>query len=305
MSNDLEALSALGLTPNEVRLYLMLLKEGKAKATVLAAKSGMHRRVVYDTLVQLEKKGMVGKASVGGVLTFSPSPPSSLLSFLDEKRDAMERAMPSLSRVFESEKAASASVMHGKQALKTVFEDILALRADFCVYYGQLQTFDVLPKFTQMFHEKRKRLGIRARYMLLDTPQVRARAKLIPLASFRFIDPSAPSPGVWWTYADRLALFLWHEEPTVILIKDEHLAKTFRSTFDRLFEEKTQVLHGDSGMRAIMEETLNHSETLYIGAGGQASEHPAQCGMSPHTSNCWTSILPDKGLENSRAGAFG
>ena len=272
MAGDNEALSGLGLTQNEAKLYLLLLKGGKAKATDLATGSGMHRRVVYDTLAQLAKKGMVGTATVGGVLTFTPSPPSSLLSFLDEKRDAMEKALPSLSRVFEAEKATSASVMHGKQALKTVFEDILALHADFCVYYGQLQTFDVLPKFTSIFHEKRKRLGIKARYMLLDTVQARERAKQIPLASFKFIDPSAPSPGVWWTYADRLALFLWHEEPTVILIKDEHLAKTFRATFDRLFDEKTRVYRGDSGMRAIMEETLNHKETLFIGAAGQASE---------------------------------
>jgi len=272
MAGENEALEGLGLTQNEAKLYLLLLKGGKAKATDLAARSGMHRRVVYDTLAQLAKKGMVGKAAVGGVLTFTPSPPSSLLSFLDEKRDAMEQALPSLSRVFEFEKATSASVMHGKQGLKTVFEDILSLRADFCVYYGQLQTYDVLPKFTQIYHEKRKKLGIKGRYMLLDTPSVRERAKSIPLAEIKFIDPSAPSPGVWWTYADRLALFLWHEEPTVILIKDEHLAKTFRATFDRLFEEKSRVYRGDSGMRAIMEETLNHKETLFIGAAGQASE---------------------------------
>jgi len=275
MAGDDEALSGLGMTQNEARLYLLLLKGGKAKATDLAARSGMHRRVVYDTLGQLAKKGMVGKAAVGGVLTFTPSPPSSLLSFLDEKRDAMEKVMPSLSRVFESEKATSASVMHGRQGVKTVLEDILALRADYCVYYGAMQIYDVLPKFMSIFNSKRVKLGIKGRHILLDTPLVRERTSKIPFTQSKFIDPSAPSPGVWWTYADRLVLFLWHAEPTVILIKDEHLAKTFRQTFDRLFDEKTKVFHGDSGMRAIMEETLNHKETLFIGAAGQASERYA------------------------------
>ena len=272
MAGENEALEGLGLTKNEARLYLLLLKGGKAKATDLAAKSGMHRRVVYDTLGQLAKKGMVGQASVGGVRTFTPSPPSSLLSFLDEKRDAMEQALPSLSRVFESEKATSASVMHGRQGVKTIVEDILALRADYFVYYGQMQIHDALPKFIKIFYAKKKKLGIKSRLILLDTAQSRERAATIPLSECKFIDPSAPSPGVWWTYADRLALVLWHEEPTVILIKDEHLARTFRQTFDRLFEEKTSVFRGDSGMRAIMEETLNHKETLFIGAAGQASE---------------------------------
>jgi len=272
MVGENEALQGLGLTQNEAKLYLLLLKGGKAKATDLAARSGMHRRVVYDTLAQLAKKGMVGTAAVGGVLTFTPSPPSSLLSFIDEKRDAMERALPDLSRAFESEKATSASVMHGRQGVKTILEDILALRADYCVYYGAMQIYDILPKFMSIFNEKKRRLGIKSRQILLDSPLVRERAGKVPLSEAKFIDPSAPSPGVWWTYADRLALILWHDEPTVILIKDEHLAKTFRQTFDRLFESKTQVFHGDSGMRAIMEETLNHKETLFIGAAGQASE---------------------------------
>ncbi|MCX6770629.1 MAG: hypothetical protein NTX79_01095 [Candidatus Micrarchaeota archaeon] len=272
MAGENEALQGFGLTANEARLYLLLLKGGKAKATDLAARSGMHRRVVYDTLAQLAKKGMVGQASVGGVLTFTPSPPSSLLSFLDEKRDAMEQALPSLSRAFESETATSASVMHGRQGVKTVLEDILALRADYCVYYGAMQIYDILPKFMSIFNEKKNSLGIKSRQILLDSPLVRERAGKVPLSEAKFIDPSAPSPGIWWTYADRLALILWHEEPTVILIKDEHLAKTFRQTFDRLFDEKTRVYRGDSGMRAILEETLNHKETLYIGAAGQASE---------------------------------
>ncbi|MCX6769655.1 MAG: hypothetical protein NT051_03165 [Candidatus Micrarchaeota archaeon] len=272
MAGETEALQGLGLTANEAKLYLLLLKSGKAKATDLATRSGMHRRVVYDTLVQLEKKGMAGKAEVGGILTFTPSPPSSLLSFLDEKRDAMEKALPSLSRVFEAEKAASASVMHGRQALKTLLEDILAKRADYCVYYGQMQIYDYLPRFMSIFNRKAHRLGIHSRRLLLDTPLARKRAALVPLSETKFMDPSVPSPGIWWTYADRLALILWHEEPTVILIKDEHLAKTFRATFDGLFEEKTRVYRGDEGMRAIMEETLNHKETLFFGAAGQASE---------------------------------
>ena len=192
MAGENEALSGLGLTQNEAKLYLLLLKGGKAKATELAANSGMHRRVVYDTLAQLAKKGMVGTAAVGGVLTFTPSPPSSLLSFLDEKRDAMEKALPSLARVFESEKATSASVMHGRQGVKTVLEDILALRADYCVYYGAMQIYDILPKFMSIFNEKRKRLGIKGRHILLDSPLVRERAGKVPLSESKFIDPSAP-----------------------------------------------------------------------------------------------------------------
>ena len=272
MEDEVAILNGLGLTQNEAKVYLLLARGGGMKATEIAAKSNLQRRAVYDALQQLGKKGMAGKSEVSGVAVFSPSPPSSLLSFLEEKRDSVEKLLPMLSRQFESEKKPGVSVMYGKAGLKTVLEDILALKADYSVYYGQLQIFDHIPKFFGIFNNKRKRLGINARYVLLDVPQARKRAKLIPNASFKFIDPSVLSPGVWWTYADRLVMFIFQREPITIMIRNAELAKTFQHTFDSEFSSKTKIYRGDEGMKAIMEQTLEHKETLFIGAGGQASE---------------------------------
>ena len=269
MAGELEALEGLGLTPNEAKLYLLLAKAGRMKASELSARSGLQRRTVYDTLQQLGKKGLAGKAEMGGVTVFSPSPPSSLLSLLEEKRDSVEKILPRLSETFEAEERAGASVLYGTSGIKTVLEDILALRAEYCVYYGQLQIFDYLPKFFQIFNEKRKRLGIRAKYILLDVPKARERSALIPLAEFRFVDPSVLSAGVWWVYADRLVLFILQKEPITIIIRNAELAKTFRRTFDNEFESKTQTYRGLEGMKALLERTLLEKETLFIGGSGQ------------------------------------
>ncbi len=234
----MEALGELGLTPNEARLYLLLAKSGRLKASELAKKAGLHRITVYDTMRQLEKKGLAGKIEEGGVTGFVASPPAALSSFLDEKREALESVMPGLSKVFEAEKGASVSVLYGKGGVKMVCEDILALRSDFCVYYGSLEIARMLPKFFPLFNERRKRLGIRARWALLGIPEARERAKSVPMAEFRYIDPSAVSGGVWWTYADRLVLFVVQKEDVItIYIKNEDLAKSFQKTFDDLFEK--------------------------------------------------------------------
>ena len=270
MVSELEVLEELGLTPNEAKLYLLLVKGGPAKANALAVASGMQRRTVYDALQQLEKKGLSGKVEVRGVQTFTPSPPSSLLALLEEKRDSVEKALPSLSRVYEAAEKTSVSVIYGVAGMKTVLEDIIALRADYCVYYGQLQIFDYIPRFFGIFNEKRKKLGIRARYMLLDVPQARERSRRIPLAEFKFIDPSTLSGGVWWTYADRLILYILEKEPITIFIKNADLAKTFRKTFDGMFESKTEICRGWEGMKSIFERTLDYKETLFIGGSGQA-----------------------------------
>lgn len=236
MADDLETLLEAGLTSNEAKIYLLLVQQGRMKATELAKRSGLHRITIYDTLEQLQRKGLTGKAEVGGVLSFEASPPVALLSFVDEKRNAVEHLLPRLTRSFEKDERVSASVLYGVNSIKMVFEDIISLRTDFCVYHGQLQFVDILPKFYTIFNEKRKRLGIKGRFMVLDLPEVRERAKKVMLAEFRYIDPTSPSGGVWWTYADRVVLFVIQNEVTTIFIKNAELARAFRKNFDISFE---------------------------------------------------------------------
>ncbi|VVB57895.1 Sugar-specific transcriptional regulator TrmB [Candidatus Anstonella stagnisolia] len=237
MADELPILEGLGLSPNEAKLYLILARGGRMKANELALKTNLQRRTVYDTLAQLEKKGMVGKAQVGGVLTFTPSPPSSLLMFLDEKRDSVEKILPLLSRSFEAQEKTSVSVLYGKAGIKMVLEDVLAQRQEFYVYHGQLQFFEYMPKFFRLFNDKRKHLGIRTKYLLLDVPYAREFAPQMPLAEIKFIDPSSLSAGVYWTYADRLVLFvLQGDESVTIFIKNSELARAFKKNFEKIFE---------------------------------------------------------------------
>lgn len=238
MAGELESLIGAGLTPNEAKLYLLLLKEGPGKATALAAKAGMQRMGVYDTLRQLEKKGLTGKVDRDGVTEFVASPPATLFSYLDEKRGMLESVMPLLAQPYENGEKTTVSVMAGKGGLRTVLEDILELKTDFCVYHGQLAIADALPKFFQIFNEKRKRLGIRARWVLLDTPDARKKAEKVPMTEFRYIGTASLSGGVWWTYADRLVLFVMDDpdQAVTILIKSAGLSKAFQKSFDDSFE---------------------------------------------------------------------
>ena len=54
-----EILEEFGLTKNEVKIYLTLLKMGRALAGEITEKSGIHRRNVYDSIERLMKKGLV------------------------------------------------------------------------------------------------------------------------------------------------------------------------------------------------------------------------------------------------------
>ena len=269
MAGEIEVLEELGLSANEAKLYLILVQIGSMKANELAVKSGLQRRTVYDTMRQLEKKGMAGTAKVSGVMTFSPAPPSSLLSFIEEKRDAADRLLPLLSKPFEAGNKTSVSVLYGKSGIKMVMEDIISLRSDYYACYGQLQFFESMPKSMRLFNEKRVKYGLKAKYLLLDVPTARKHAQNFPLADIKFIDPSVISAGVWWTYADRLVLFVLEGEPVTIFIKNADLAQTFQKTFLSLFDSNARTYHGLKGIEAVLEQTLVHKEMLFMGGAGQ------------------------------------
>ena len=59
--DEQRALVELGLSPNESAIYFTLLKGGPGSAGQLAARSGIHRRTVYDALEYLGKKGKISE----------------------------------------------------------------------------------------------------------------------------------------------------------------------------------------------------------------------------------------------------
>jgi len=78
-------------------------------------------------------------------------------------------------------------------------------------------------------------------------PTSRERAHLMPLSEIKFIDASTISAGVWWTYADRLVLFVLPEGgvPITIFIKNKDLADAFAKSFLNMFDSCESELYLD------------------------------------------------------------
>ena len=52
-----ETLKDLGMTENEVEIYLTLLNASELSVNAIGSKSGLHRQVCYDALDRLLEKG--------------------------------------------------------------------------------------------------------------------------------------------------------------------------------------------------------------------------------------------------------
>ena len=96
-------LEELGLTKNEVKVYLALLELGSTPAGPLVKKLSMHRAAVYNLLDLLLDKGIISYVTKHNIKHFEAHDPERLLEYiklkkqqLDEKEKKLKEKLPEL-----------------------------------------------------------------------------------------------------------------------------------------------------------------------------------------------------------------
>jgi len=102
-----EKLERAGLSPNEAKCYLTLLKIGSASANEVSRKSGIHRVSVYDALRGLAEKGLVSQITKTNKFLFEAGNPEKILDIINVKEEQLVEAkkiVPELILDFKSAK---------------------------------------------------------------------------------------------------------------------------------------------------------------------------------------------------------
>ncbi|MBU0458740.1 hypothetical protein KKF03_04840, partial [Patescibacteria group bacterium] len=89
--DEKDLLSKIGLSENEAKIYLVLLKLGPLSAYQIAQRTGIYRPHVYDKLSTLIQKGLVSYVQQGKKRIFSPAPPSKVLDYLKEQENDLKK----------------------------------------------------------------------------------------------------------------------------------------------------------------------------------------------------------------------
>src|SRR3989344_4717573 len=130
---DTVLLEGLGLTKNEVRVYLALLELGSTPAGPIIKKVGMHRSAVYDLIDLLTDKGLVSYVIKANRKYFEAQDPDRLLEYLDSKRQDINKKELELKKLLPelqlkrtlSKEEQEGTLYKGKKGLKSIFEDII------------------------------------------------------------------------------------------------------------------------------------------------------------------------------------
>ena len=229
-----EKLIHVGLTGTEAKIYLMLLDITKSQAGVLARKTGIHRRSVYDALDRLIEKGLVAYMVENGLRYYIAEDPKRLQDLIDEKRDEIYSILPQLHAKFSHDKGKQETLFfRGKQGIKSIFEDQIRVAKDVYIMGASPVAREII-KYYLPYYTK-KRIAAKMNLHLLYYGERKAE-DTIKLSKVRYLPKKYDSIVSTNIYGNRCVIIIWlPHDPVAILIKQPDVAKAFKGYFDLLW----------------------------------------------------------------------
>jgi sugar-specific transcriptional regulator TrmB len=241
-------LQKLGLSPNEAKIYEMLLNRGESKASDLVPESGLGRGNVYNLLTALVSRGLA-TVTAGKQQIYRAAEPTRLVSLVEAKKlatDLLEAEfkleLPKLNSVFNLTTGRPAiQVFEGVAGFEEALNDSLTAKTEILTYLdpAAIMTGE-FAEVNRRYVAKRRKAGINKRIILSDTP---ASHQYLAGMSGPFTQVIlAKSFGVGFMtvmelYDNKVVfLTLTKDNPISVMIEDINIVNLQRAQFDYIWK---------------------------------------------------------------------
>jgi len=242
---DTDILRKIGLTENEIKIYLHLLKSGSSTAYEIGKQTGIYRVHVYDKLEQLMDKGLVTHVYRGAKKYFQATHPSKIKHYLeDQKRvlevqeQAVDSILPELEAMTRIPKEDTfVEVFKGNEGLKYFLKDIIKTKKEVLITGIDDQKYqDALSIFMKQYFRDLRNNNIKERVITLKKLGVFLFEKeLAPTTHYRFLTEKQFNPTNTFVYGNKVVIVTWGTPVMAVMIKNEAIAETYRNHFEHLW----------------------------------------------------------------------
>ncbi len=244
---DTALLEELGLTKNEIKVYLALLELGSTPAGPLIKKVGMHRAAVYDIIDMLTGKGLVSYVIKANRKYFEAQDPDRLLEYLESKKqdlidkeEKLRLFLPELQLKRKLSKEEQEGTLYkSKKGLKSIFEDILKEGKPWFVFGASGRFKELFNAYFIHFHDRRVKSKIPLKIIFNDDIRTQKREEELKLCKIKYLPNSYISPSTTFIYGDKVAIINWSAEPMAFVMRSKQVADSYRSFFDVLWKTAT------------------------------------------------------------------
>jgi len=241
-----EIFREIGLSPNESRIYEVLLTTGESTVEKISLKSGVHRRNVYDSLSRLTDKGLASEVFVQGQKNFNATNPRRLLEILQEKETRLNKVLPDLQKKYSYvEEKQEAYIYKGVEGFKNYLNDILKSKET--VYFIGAKAFWLDPRLKihlARFERERKKLGIQFMH-LFDYEIKEQKPEILKIVGkpYKFLPKEYSSATAVDIFGDYVVTFVGaypgqlEETPIQFVMRNRRLADGYRKFFQFMWDK--------------------------------------------------------------------
>lgn len=232
-----KVLENLGFSPNEIKVYLTLNKQGSIPAGKISKLAKIDRSSAYNALKLLQEKGLVSYVMIGQVKWFQVTGPRRILDYLKEQEEEVKEILPHLQEMHKSKKVeGQIRLFKGIKGVKSVFLDIARTGKDNFAFGSEGQFSEKMPEFALQFDRLKKENKIKTQLIIR-----KGRKELDnKTTTYRYIPNIPESPAVTNIYGDKIAIIIWTDEPEAIIIENPAAAKAYKSYFDFMWKNSKE-----------------------------------------------------------------
>lgn len=241
------ALQNAGFTRNEVKVYLSLLKLGKATSYTIVKEAGVSSGKIYETLDKLIGRGLVSYVIIRGKKYFEAADPERLIDYMKKRELEVHEELESIMKVMPelklkkniAEEKTKAEVYEGISGIKTVYELMLreAKSGESILILGApKEAGEKLDVYFDNFNKRRIEKGIILKIILNHGHPRERKLKSLKKTRVRVFPKEVITPSWFNISKEYVAIFNLAEKPIVFLIKNENIARSYLQYFNMMWD---------------------------------------------------------------------
>lgn len=243
-----ETLKKLGLTDYEAKVYLALLEIGEGTSGDILKKADIHTGKVYEILESLKNKGLISEIKKNNIRNYSATEPKRILDYLNKKKQDVVKTEKQVLNIMPLllEKVKSASKKTIKFEVYTGFEGFKTVFLKEIEKYSsntEVLVFGIQPKVNydkkirdffkyKVYPERKRKKVLTKKIKDINTRKIKSssnypkRVKYLDYKSMTIVE----------IYKDLVLIESYLENPIILSIESEEVAKSFKHQFEMLWK---------------------------------------------------------------------
>lgn len=232
-----EQLKELGLTDNEVRIYLLLLKHGMMNPTEISQKLGLHRGYIYDALERMQEKEVVNTIIEDNKKHFQATSPENLVELLKLRLETFKKIVPDLMKISKLKKEETkVELYRGKRVYRILLKDMISsLKKNEEAYLIGIDE-DILIKEVEPIYLKQYLNTIKSK-SIKERIIIKTGGKKLKDSNLQYkeIDEKYIGKTAQIIYNNKIAIFILGTPYYLIIIENKEVSETYKKQFNILW----------------------------------------------------------------------